>query len=144
MYNPALLFAILTGVCLAGYSTFQKLGSASITPAVGGMVISIVAFLVNLVVALTLKATHQDVHFTREGLVFLILVGLSAGGADLFSLAAYSAGLPVSASLIITGVQLSLLLLIGVLLLGEPFTWTRLAAVGLIAAGILLLQQSGS
>ena len=108
------------------------------------MVISIVAFFVNLVVALTLKATNQDIHFTREGLIFLILVGLSAGAVDLFRLAAYSAGLPVSASLIITAVQLRLVLLIGVLLLGEPFTWTRLVAVGLIAAGILLLQQSGS
>jgi multidrug transporter EmrE-like cation transporter len=35
-------------------------------------------------------------------------------------------------------------MLIGFLILREPFTWMKLLAVGLIATGIFMLQREGS
>jgi multidrug transporter EmrE-like cation transporter len=43
----------------------------------------------------------------------------------------------------IGGTSTALVLLVGFLLLKEPFTWVRLLAVGLIVAGVFLLQRQG-
>lgn len=74
MNERAVVFAVLTGLGYVGYSTVQKLGSATVTPALGGMGISAVAFLVNLAVLLALKGTGQPIQFSREGIGFVALV----------------------------------------------------------------------
>jgi multidrug transporter EmrE-like cation transporter len=62
---------------------------------------------------------------------------------DIFGLLAYERGLRVTSSLIIGGTSTALVLLVGFLALQEPVTWMRLLAIGLIAAGIFLLQAQG-
>jgi drug/metabolite transporter (DMT)-like permease len=141
MNERALLLAVLTGVGYAGYSTFQKLGSATMTPALGGMIISAVAFLVNVIVLLILRLSGQPVQWSREGIGFVVLVGISAGCVDLLSLAAFGAGLPVSATIIFTAVQMVLVLAIGLVFLHESLNWTKLIGLALVAAGIFFLHR---
>jgi multidrug transporter EmrE-like cation transporter len=43
----------------------------------------------------------------------------------------------------IGGTSTVLVLFVGFLVLREPFTWMKLFSVGLIAAGIFLLQREG-
>jgi drug/metabolite transporter (DMT)-like permease len=52
-------------------------------------------------------------------------------------------GLKATSSFVIGGTSAALVLLVGFLVLREPFTWIKLVAIGLIAAGIYLLQREG-
>ena len=143
MPESPLVFAILSGVAVATYSVSLKLGSVAISPPVGGMVISVVALLANLTVLLVMRAAGQEVVFTPRSLGLVALAGVAAAGIDLFGILAFARGLNVSSSLVITGTQLSFVLLAGFLFLGEPFSWTRVGALGLIAAGIVVLARQG-
>ena len=143
MKNLSLIFAILTGLSAGSYSIFQKIGSTKINPALGAMTISIVAFFINLLVFLKMKLSGDKIIFTSKGLSILILVGIAAAGIDLFGLLSYSKGLKVTSSFIITGVQASLVLLVGFLLLKEPFSLGRLVGISLIILGLVILQKFG-
>jgi drug/metabolite transporter (DMT)-like permease len=70
-------------------------------------------------------------------------VGLAAACADFFTLSAYASGLRVTSSFVIGGTSTILVLLVGFMVLREPFTWTKLFAVALIAIGVFLLQREG-
>lgn len=143
MPDPALLFAVLVGLFAATYSTFLKLGSATINPALGAIIVTSTAAVVNLIVLLGMKARGQVILFTPQAASFMVIVGIAAAGVDLFGLLAYGRGLKLSSSLVTTGVYTSLVLLVGFLLLNEPVTWMRLFAIGLIVVGILLLHGQG-
>ena len=107
------------------------------------MVVSAVAFLVNLTIVLTMKAHGQEITLTRESVLFLILAGLAAAGVDMFGLFAYNRGLKVTSSLIINATTTGIVLIVGFFALSEPVSGLRLAAIGLIAAGMLLLNAQG-
>ena len=141
--NSALIFALLAGMSIGLYSFFQKLGSTNINPALGSMVVSAVAFTINLVILLSMKIRNQEILFTNKGLKLLILVGIAAAGIDFFSLLAYSRGLRLTSSFIIGGVQTAIVLTGGYLVLKEPFDLARLFALALIIIGTFLLQRFG-
>jgi drug/metabolite transporter (DMT)-like permease len=138
-----LMFALLAGVSMAAYSIFLRLASPGIHPALGATIITGVAFLANLALTLTMRASGSPVTFTTRSVYLVIVVGLAAACADLFTLSAYASGLKVTSSFVIGGTSTVLVLLIGFMVLREPFTWMKLFAVGLIAAGIFLLQREG-
>ena len=138
-----LMFALLAGISMAAYSIFLRLASPGIHPALGATIITGVAFLANLALTLTMRATGSPMTFTTQSVYLVIVVGLAAACADLFTLSAYASGLKVTSSFVIGGTSTVLVLLIGFMVLREPFTWMKLFAVGLIAAGIFLLQREG-
>ena len=102
--NGPILFAILAGVSAATWTICLKLGSTKISAALGAMVITAVAFVVNAVALLAMRA---------------------------------------SSSFLIGGTSTLLVLLVGFLVLQEPFTWGRLLAIALLVGGTLLLQAQG-
>jgi uncharacterized membrane protein len=138
-----LTFALFAGVSMATYSIFLRLASAGIHPALGATIITGVAFLANLALTITMKATGSPIAFTTRSLYLVIVVGLAAACADLFTLSAYASGLKVTSSFVIGGTSTALVLLIGFIVLREPFTWMKLFSIGLIATGIFLLQREG-
>lgn len=77
-----------------------------------------------------------------ESLYALVIVGVATAGVNLFTLFAYASGLRITSSFIIGGTSTVLLLAVGFLFLKEPFTWTKLFAIGLVAVGIFLLQRT--
>ena len=135
------MLALFAGVSMAAYSIFLRLASPGIHPALGATIITGVAFLANLGLTLTMKATGAPVTFTPQSVYLVIIVGLAAACADLFTLSAYASRLKVTSSFMISGTSTGLVLLVGFLVLREPFTWTKLLAVGLIATGVFLLQR---
>lgn len=141
--TSAVWFALLAGVSAASWTICLKLGSTKVTAALGAMVITGVAFLVNAVVLLAMRANGHEIVFKPEALWLLVVAGIAASGVDIFGLLAYERGLRVTSSLIIGGTSTALVLLVGFLALQEPLTWLRLLAIGLIAAGIFMLQAQG-
>ena len=92
-----LTFAFLAGFAMATYSIFLKLASPDIHPALGATIITGVAFLANLALTVTLKASGAPVSLTKQSsLYFVIGVRLAAACADLFTLSAYSSDLKVT------------------------------------------------
>ena len=135
------MLALFAGVSMAAYSIFLRLASPGIHPALGATIITGVAFLANLALTLTMRATGSPVTFTTQSVYLVIIVGLAAACADLFTLSAYASGLKVTSSFMISGTSTGLVLLVGFMVLREPFTLTKLLAVGLIATGVFLLQR---
>jgi len=141
MNTWALTYALLAGLSLATYVIALRLAAPGTHPALGTAIVTGVAFLINVAVALSIKALGTPLTFSTTSLSLLLVVGLATATVNLFTLAAYASGLKVTSSFIIGGTSTILVLLIGFLLLREPFTWTKLFAVGLIAAGTFLLQR---
>jgi uncharacterized membrane protein len=141
--SSAVLFALLAGASAATWSLCLKLGSAKVTAALGALVVTGGALVVNALVLLMMRARGHDIVGHPQALWLMALAGLAAAGVDIFSLLAYERGLRISSSLIVGGTSTALVLIIGFVALQEPVTWGRLLAIGLIAAGIVLLQTQG-
>jgi uncharacterized membrane protein len=143
VHSTAFHFALLAGLSMATYTVFLRLASGGIHPALGATIVTGVAFVVNLSLTLTMKAAGVPIAFTSKSMYFIVVVGVAAACADFFTLSAYAQGLKITSSFIIGGTSTALVLLVGFLLLKEPFTWVKLLAVGLIVAGVFLLQRQG-
>jgi uncharacterized membrane protein len=141
--TSAILFAMLSGMSVATWTICLKLGSTKITAALGALVVSMVALMVNAAAVLTLKAQGHEIVLTQNAFWLLVLAGIAASGVDIFALLAYERGLRVTSSLIMSGTSIALVLLVGFLALQEPLTGARVLAIVLIAAGIFLLQTQG-
>ncbi len=50
----------------------------------------------------------------------------------------------MTSSFVIGGISAVLVLLVGFVILKEPFSWSKLVAVGLILGGTILLQRIGA
>lgn len=133
-----LTFAFLAGFRDGHVLDLPQAGISRHSPRTG------VAFLANLALTVTLKASGAPVSLTKQSsLYFVSVVGLAAACADLFTLSAYSSGLKVTSTFVIGGTSTALVLLVGFMVLKEPFTWMKLFAIGLIAIGVFLLQRQG-
>jgi uncharacterized membrane protein len=143
MLTSAVLFAVLAGASAATWTICLKLASTKIHAALGAMVITGGALLVNTIVLLVMRASGQEIVVQPRGLWLLALAGVAAAGVDIFGLLAYERGLRVTSSVIIGGTSTALVLLVGFVALQEPLTGIRLLAIVLIVAGILLLQTQG-
>jgi len=141
--NSAILFAILSGLSAATWTICLKLGASRISAVLGALVITGVAFLVNSIALLVMRAGGHEVVVTRQGLWLLAAAGVAASGVDIFGLLAYERGLRVTSSFLIGGTSTVVVLLVGFLVLQEPLTWGRLAAIGMIVGGTLLYQLQG-
>src|SRR5262249_39818803 len=99
-------------------------------------------FLINVGVTLSIRVTGAPVAFSTESAAFLIVVGVATACVNLFTLLAYASGLRVTSSFVIGGTSTILVLLVGFIVLREPFTWRKLFAIVLIAAGTFILQRA--
>jgi uncharacterized membrane protein len=141
--SAALTFALLAGGAMATYIIFSRLAASGIHPALGAVVITGAAFVVNAIVALVTRAAGAPLTGSSRSVWLLAIVGAAAACADLFTLSAYARGLQATSSFVISGTSAALVLIVGFLALREPFSWGKLVAIGLIAAGVYLLQREG-
>jgi len=74
--------ALLTALCLAGYNFFIKLAADSLPPAVGAVVLQLVAAGLGAAWLLRLKLLGQPLAVSGKGLGLAALAGLSVGLAD--------------------------------------------------------------
>ena len=141
--NSPILFAVIAGLSAAAYTICLKLGASRISAILGAVVITGVAFVVNSIALLAMRSAGHELVLTREALWLLAAAGIAAAGVDVFGLLAYERGLRVTSSFLIGGTSTVVVLLVGFLVLQEPLTWGRLAAIGMIVGGTLLYQLQG-
>jgi drug/metabolite transporter (DMT)-like permease len=141
MSNLAFAYALGAGASLATYVIGLRLGSAGTHPALGTAIVTGIAFLINVAVTLSIRAT-APVTFSMTSGYCLLVVGVATACVNLFTLLAYANGLRATSSFVIGGTSTILVLLTGFLFLEEPFTWRKLFAVAMIAAGTFLLQRA--
>lgn len=134
MLTSAVLFAMLAGASAATWTLCLKLGSTNVTAALGALVVTSGALVTNALALLVMRARGHEIAVSGHALWLMAIAGIAAAGVDIFSLLAYERGLRISSSLIV----------IGFVALQEPVTWARLLAIGLIAAGIVVLQTQGA
>ena len=145
VFNVAFAYAVGAGVSMAAYIIGARLGSSGTSathPALGTVIVTGIAFLINLVVTLSIRATGAPVNFSMKSALALVVVGGATACVNLFTLLAYASGLRVTSSFVIGGTSTILVMLVGFLVLKEPVTWKKLVAIGLIAAGTFLLQRT--
>jgi len=143
MSSLAFVYAVLAGVSLAILPIGFKLAAGGIDPARGTAIVTGIAFLVNVAVALSARAGGATIEYSPRTLYLLAAVGVATACTNLFTLAAYAHGLKVTSSFLISGVSAVLILLVGFLFLREPFSWPKLFAVGLILTGVFVIQRVG-
>ena len=142
MHNLAFAYALGAGVSMATYVIGLRLGSSGTHPALGTAIVTGIAFLINVVVTLSIRATGTPITFSMTSGYCLLVVGVATAAVNLCTLLAYAHGLRATSSFVIGGTSTILVLLIGFVLLEEPFTWRKLFAVTLIAAGTFRLQRA--
>ncbi|HKW93238.1 MAG TPA: EamA family transporter [Methylomirabilota bacterium] len=140
----AFAYAVLTGVLMAVYTVLARVASPGIHPVLGTTILMGVGFLLNLLAMGVTTVTGAQIAFSTRSALLLIAVGAATAGMNLCTLLAYAHGLRVTSSFVIGGTSTVLVLLVGFLVLEEPFSWTKLLAIGLITAGTVLLQRSSS
>ncbi|RZJ87641.1 MAG: hypothetical protein EOO60_11975, partial [Hymenobacter sp.] len=77
--------ALLTALCLAGYNFFIKLAANHLPPAVGAVVLQLVAAGLGAAWLLRLKLQGQPLPVSGRGLGLAALAGLSVGLAEILT-----------------------------------------------------------
>lgn len=159
--------ALLCGLSYALYNIFIKLGSYSIHPVLGGVVLQFVAALLGLVL-LTLQMTQSDPspeeqqelfypattttptptittsnkhpHYDRPGIFWSVCAGVAVGIAEMLSFLVSSMGVPAVHSIpVIIGGSVLFGTLLGFILLQENLSPRGWFGVLLLVGGITLV-----
>jgi transporter family protein len=134
--------ALLTALCLALYNFFIKLAADHVPPAVGAVVLQLVAAALGGLWLLWLKAQGQPLPLTNKGLGLAALAGLGVGLAEILTFVVFRRGVPSSIGTpVIVGGSVLLTALLGLLLLREALTGSQALGLGLIVVGIALLAR---
>ena len=140
---PAWLpLALLTALCLAGYNFFIKLAAEHLPPAVGAVVLQVVAASLGALWLLRLRLQGQPLAITGKGLALAALAGLSVGLAEMLTFVVFKRGLPASVGTpLMVGGSVLLTALLGLALLRESLSLGQVLGLGLVVAGIVLLGR---
>ncbi|MDO7886299.1 hypothetical protein [Hymenobacter cheonanensis] len=131
--------ALLTALCLAGYNFFIKLAAAHLPPAVGAVVLQLVAAGLGAAWLLRLRLLGQPLSISGKGLG---LAGLSVGLAEILTFVVFKRGVPASVGTpVIVGGSVLLAALLGLVVLREGLSLAQAGGLGLIVAGIGLLAR---
>lgn len=134
--------ALLTALCLALYNVFIKLAAQHLPPAVGAVVLQVVAAALGAGWLLRLKLQGQPLPVSGRGLALAALAGLAVGLAEILTFVVFRRGVSSSVGTpVIVGGSVLLTALLGLGLLREGLTPAQVAGLLLVVAGIALLAR---
>lgn len=139
---PWLPLALLTALCLALYSFFIKLASGHLAPAVGAVVLQVVAAALGAAWLFKLKLQGQSIASTKTGLVLAAVAGLGVGLAEILTFVVFQRGVPSSVGTpVIVGGSVLLTAVLGLVILRESLTIAQVGGLICIVVGIALLAR---
>ncbi|MDQ2771876.1 MAG: EamA family transporter [Bacteroidota bacterium] len=134
--------ALLTALCLAGYNFFIKLSADELAPALGAVVLQVVAALLGALWLLKMRWQGQSLGFSGKGLGLAALAGLGVGVAEILTFVLYQRGLPASVGTpVIVGGSVLLTAVLGAVVLRESLSLGQASGLLFIVAGIALLAR---
>ena len=134
--------ALLTALCLALYNFFIKLAANHVSPAVGAVVLQLVAAALGAVWLLKLKLQGQPLAISGKGLGLAALAGLGVGLAEILTFVVFQRGVNSSVGTpVIVGGSVLLTAVLGLVLLREVLTISQAGGLLLIVLGIALLAR---
>ena len=134
--------ALLTALCLALYNFFIKLAADHVPPAVGAVVLQLVAAALGAAWLLKLKLQGQPLVVSGKGLAWSVLAGLGVGLADILTFVVFQRGVNSSVGTpVIVGGSVLLTAVLGLVVLREALTLPQAGGLLLIVAGIALLAR---
>lgn len=134
--------ALLTALCLALYNFFIKLASGHLAPAVGAVVLQLVAAALGAAWLLKLRLQGQPVGLSATGLGLAALAGLGVGLAEILTFVVFQRGVPSSVGTpIIVGGSVLLTAVLGLVVLRETLSLAQAGGLLCIVVGIALLAR---
>ena len=134
--------ALLTALCLALYNFFIKLASGHLAPALGAVVLQLVAAALGAAWLLKLKLQGQPVALNGTGLLLAALAGLGVGLAEILTFVVFQRGVSSSVGTpIIVGGSVLLTAGRGLVVLRETLTLGQVGGLLCIVVGIALLAR---
>ncbi|OGX90412.1 EamA family transporter [Hymenobacter coccineus] len=134
--------ALLTALCLAGYNFFLKLAAEHLPPAVGAVVLQLVAAALGGAWLLRLKLQGQPLPVSGKGLGLAALAGLGVGLAEILAFVVFRRGVPASVGTpVIVGGSVLFTAILGLVVLREGLSWPQAGGLVLVVAGIALLAR---
>jgi transporter family protein len=134
--------ALLTALCLALYNFFIKLAADHVSPAVGAVLLQLVAAALGAAWLFKLKLQGQPVAVTSKGLLLAGLAGLGVGLAEILTFVVFQRGVPSSVGTpVIVGGSVLLTAVLGLVVLREGLTLIQAGGLLLIVTGIVLLGR---
>ena len=134
--------ALLTALCLALYNFFIKLAANHLPPAVGAVVLQLVAAALGAAWLLKLKLQGQPLAVSGKGLALAALAGVGVGLAEILTFVVFQRGVNSSVGTpVIVGGSVLLTALLGLVLVREGLTVSQAAGLLLVVVGIALLAR---
>ena len=134
--------ALLTALCLALYNFFIKLAADHVPPAVGAVVLQLVAAVLGGAWLLKLKLEGQPLAISGKGLALAALAGLGVGLAEILTFVVFQRGVDSSVGTpVIVGGSVLLTVVLGLVVLREALSLPQAGGLLLIVAGIALLAR---
>ena len=134
--------ALLTALCLALYNFFIKLAANQVSPAVGAVVLQLVAAALGAAWLFKMKLQGQPMDISGNGLGLAALAGLGVGLAEILTFVVFQRGVNSSVGTpVIVGGSVLLTALLGLVVLREALTISQAGGLLLIVAGIALLAR---
>ena len=134
--------ALLTALCLALYNFFIKLAANHVAPAVGAVVLQLVAAALGAAWLLKIKLQGQPLALSGKGLGLAALAGLGVGLAEILSFMVFQRGVNSSVGTpVIVGGSVLLTAVLGLVVLREALTISQAGGLLLIVVGIALLAR---
>ncbi len=134
--------ALLTALCLALYNFFIKLASGHLAPAVGAVVLQLVAAALGAAWLLKLKLQGQPITLNGSGLGLAAMAGLGVGLAEILTFVVFQRGVSSSVGTpVIVGGSVLLTALLGLGLLRESLSLAQTGGLVCIVVGIVLLAR---
>lgn len=146
MNNFWWIFALLSGLGLAGRNVLMKTATGKTDPALAAMVLSVSMAVVSIGYLVYNRLTRQGEVVAGPvdmgGIIMALVAGVSLAAANIFLAYSYKAGGGAGVVAILqNGFSISLTLLIGVLLLSEVIRPQQAIGIALAMAGIFLIVK---
>jgi len=140
--HPAARYALATGVTIALYSVNDKVGVKWVHPALYAYVFFVGSVLLAAPYFLRVGRRASTLASWRANRRSIVLAGLLAPATYVTALLAFRLG-PVSYLAPMRELSIVVAALLGMVVLGEPRSYSRLASVSLTAVGVVVVGIAG-
>lgn len=141
------IFALLSGLGLAGRNVLMKTATGKTDPALAAMVLSVSMAVVSIGFLVWQRVSKSEPLFSTNqadmtGIAMALIAGISLAAANIFLAYSYKEGGGAGVVAILqNGFSISLTLLIGVLFLSESIKPQQMAGIALALVGIFLIVK---